>query len=49
MSTRLEYLDAIAADLEKHILAGCGDVKAMRREWRELQNEMLEIEARETE
>ena len=47
MTTRLEYLDRIAAGLEGKILAGRGDVAAMRREWRECQNEMIEIEATE--
>jgi len=47
VTTRLEYLDRIAAGLEGKILAGRGDVAAMRREWRECQNEMIEIEATE--
>ena len=47
VTTRLEYLDRIAAELEEKILAGRGDVAAMRREWRECQNEMREIEATE--
>ena len=45
MVTRLEYLDRIAAALEEKIRAGRGDLEAMRREWRECQNEMREIEA----
>lgn len=41
---RLTHLNRIAAELEESILGGRGDVEAMRREWRECQNEMLEIE-----
>lgn len=45
-STRLARLDRICAELEDRILAGRGDVAAMRREWRECQDEMREIEGR---
>ena len=41
---RLLHLDGIAADLERAILAGRGDVAAMRREWRACQNEALALE-----
>ena len=41
---RLLRLDRIAAELEDYILDGRGDVGAMRREWRECQNEMLGLE-----
>jgi len=41
---RLLHLDSIAADLEVAIEKGHGDVAAMRREWRECQNEALALE-----
>ncbi len=44
---RIHWLDAICARLEDSILAGRGDVKAMRREWRECQNEMRRLEGAE--
>ena len=41
---RLLHLDSIAADLERAILAGRGDVAHMRAEWQNCQNEALALE-----
>lgn len=41
---RVRRLDQICSTLEPLILAGRGDVKAMRAEWRACQEEMRELE-----
>jgi hypothetical protein len=41
---RVRHLDRICSTLEPAILAGRGDVKAMRAEWRACQDEMRELE-----
>ena len=43
---RIAHLDRIAADLERHILTGRGDLTAMRQEWRACQDEMTRLEER---
>jgi hypothetical protein len=42
---RVRHLDRICSTLEDGILAGRGDVAAMRAEWRACQEEMRELEA----
>jgi hypothetical protein len=41
---RVRHLDRICSTLEDGILAGRGDVEAMRTEWRACQDEMRELE-----